>query len=166
MRARGAKEARKANEVMTDQSYLAVARQFGQRAEHELNELDEVKPVSAIVTIPAVAYDALFPPNYPTDPRADLATDSDRWRVLLVLAWQHDYETVDGLYGALEGVRACGARLEPIGATGVCRLTRGAQIGEPTWAGWRSRYLVQHGAVLTRLLQQLPKVETREVVTI
>ncbi len=111
------------------------------------------------VAIPAVAYDALFPPGYPTDPRPDLATDSDRWRVLLVCAWQHDNESVDGLFGALEGIRSCGARLEPIGATGVCRLTRGVQISDTTWAAWRGRYLVPHGAVLTRLLQQLPKAQ-------
>src|SRR5262249_32715603 len=68
-------------------------------------------------------------PPYLLDPRPDLAADTHAWQALLELAFLLDGEAPDGLFGALHGVRCCGARLIPADGTrqwgAGCRLAPG-----------------------------------------
>ena len=102
------------------------------------------------------------PPDPPwADPRPDLTGDHGRWNVLLALAWARDGPDPCGLYGALYGVRCCGAALvteaqpldlTPEGPPLRWRLTRG-EIPEPEWQAYRARWLWPHKDVLTKLLR-------------
>lgn len=59
-----------------------------------------------------VGHFAPAPPVPPwTDPRPDLTADHDRWLTLLEAAYRHDGQDPHGAYGALSGIRCCGARL-------------------------------------------------------
>ena len=95
------------------------------------------------------------------DPRPDLADDHGRWNVLLALAWNIDGPNPCGVYGALQGVRCCGAALvteaqpldlTPDGMPLLWRLTRG-EIPEPEWQAYRARWLWPHKDVLIKLLR-------------
>ena len=95
------------------------------------------------------------------DPRPDLVGDHARWTVLLALAWDRDGLAANGVYGALHGVRCCGAALvtdvqpldlTPEGPPLRWRLTRG-EIPEAEWQAYRTRWLWPHKDVLVRLLQ-------------
>jgi len=102
------------------------------------------------------------PPEPPwADPRPDLKGDHGRWTVLLALAWASDGLNPNGVYGALYGVRCCGAAIEtdaqpldltPEGPALRWRLTRG-EIPESEWQAHRTRWLWPHKDVLVRLLQ-------------
>jgi len=103
------------------------------------------------------------PPDPPwADPRPDLTADHDRWQTLLEAAYRHDGQDPHGAYGALSGIRCCGARLEvatPVGkapqAAGMrtgWRLVRGDELTEAEYQRLRSIYLVPHTEALTRLL--------------
>jgi len=123
--------------------------------------------------------DGRFCPRSPeplwADPRPDLTGDHGRWIVLLALAWAVDGRNPYGLYGALHGVRCCGAALvteaQPLDltpegpplrstdeTTGLVRppmgwrLTRG-EIPEPEWQAYRTRWLWPHKENLIKLLQ-------------
>jgi hypothetical protein len=95
------------------------------------------------------------------DPRPDLTGDHVRWSVLLALAWNIDGWDPYGIYGALSGVRCCGAALvtdvqpldlTPEGPPLRWRLTRG-EIPEPEWRSYRARWLWPHKETLVKLLQ-------------
>ena len=96
------------------------------------------------------------------DPRSDLADDHSRWWLVLEAAWRLDGQDPEGLFGALVGLRGCGARLElanaetwgarPDDPPPTYRLVRGAELSEAEYAELRQRYLVPHRAALTRLL--------------
>ena len=95
------------------------------------------------------------------DPRPDLKADHGRWSVLLALAWNTDGGDPYGLYGALHGMRCCGAALlteaqpldlTPGGPPLRWRLTRG-EIPEPEWQAYRARWLWPHKDILTKLLR-------------
>ena len=95
------------------------------------------------------------------DPRPDLADDHGRWNVLLALAWNIDGPNPCGVYGALQGVRCCGAALvteaqpldlTPDGMPLRWRLTRG-EIPEPEWQAYRARWLWPHKDILIKLLR-------------
>jgi hypothetical protein len=103
------------------------------------------------------------------DPRPDLKGDHGRWTVLLALAWASDGLHPYGVYGALYGVRCCGAALvtdiQPLDLTPEgpplrqaqdaalrWRLTRG-EMPESEWQAYRARWLWPHKDVLIRLLQ-------------
>ena len=95
------------------------------------------------------------------DPRPDLTGDHGRWSALLALAWAVDGPDPDGVYGALCGVRCCGAALvtdvqpldlTPEGPPLRWRLTRG-ELPEAEWQTYRTRWLWPHKDVLTKLLQ-------------
>lgn len=96
------------------------------------------------------------------DPRPDLATDRSRWWLLLEAAYRLDGQDPEGLYGALFGLRCCGARLElanpetwgarPEDPPPTYRLVRGEELSEAAYADLRQRYLVPHREALTRLL--------------
>lgn len=95
------------------------------------------------------------------DPRPDLKADHGRWSVLLALAWNIDGGDPYGVYGALYGVRCCGAALlteaqlldlTPAGPPLRWRLTRG-EIPEPEWQAYRIRWLWPHKDILTKLLR-------------
>ncbi len=104
----------------------------------------------------------LAPPEPPwTDPRPDLKGDHGRWTVLLALAWANDGLNPYGVYGALYGVRCCGAAivtdvqpldLSPAGPPLYWRLTRG-EMPEPEWQACRAQWLQAHRDVLVRLLK-------------
>lgn len=97
------------------------------------------------------------------DPRPDLIGDRARWWVLLQAAYRLDDGTQDNsLFGALVGMRCCGARLEiagpadwslqPEGPLPSWRIVRGAEMTEAEYADYRQRYLVPHKAALGKLL--------------
>lgn len=103
------------------------------------------------------------PPPEPlwADPRPDLTGDHGRWTVLLALAWAVDGPDPYGVYGALQGVRCCGAALlteaqpldlTPVGPPLRWRLTRG-EIPEPEWQAYRARWLWPHKDILIKLLR-------------
>jgi hypothetical protein len=109
--------------------------------------------------------DGRFCPRPPeplwADPRPDLTGDHGRWTVLLALAWAVDGPDPYGVYGALQGVRCCGAALlteaqpldlTPVGPPLRWRLTRG-EIPEPEWPAYRARWLWPHKENLIKLLQ-------------
>ena len=93
------------------------------------------------------------PPNPPwADPRPDLSADHARWLAFLELAYRRDVADPDGVFGALNGIRCCGAQIVSSGgANPAWRLTR----GEMTTAEWqviRVKWLLPHLAVLQELL--------------
>ena len=100
-------------------------------------------------------------PPYLYDPRPDLAADTRVWQALLEVAFQLDGEAADGLFGALHGVRCCGARLVP--AVGAPPSGAGYRIapgdaylgGARAWATDRVRWLVPAADVLTPMLRGL-----------
>jgi hypothetical protein len=103
------------------------------------------------------------------NPRPDLAEDADLWRRLLAAAALSDRP---GVYGALHGVRCCGARLVANGAgyriTGPAPDDGPLSYREPdpetgeigTWESDREGWLLPHRAAITVLLRSL----TAEVV--
>jgi hypothetical protein len=88
--------------------------------------------------------------RFAADPRPDLANDSARWARLLALAYDRDGEDPRGLFGALHGLRCCGAGLAP--ADDGARLVAGEMPAEEYAAG-REAWLVPHAAALTALLR-------------
>ncbi len=101
------------------------------------------------------------PPAHPFDPRLDLTGDHVRWVALLTAAWNVDGADPLGVYGALYGMRCCGAQLVSEGQPGACapggwtrwRLLPGAELTQTEWLALRTKWLVPHQDVLTRLLQ-------------
>jgi len=97
------------------------------------------------------------------DPRPDLTADHDRWQALLEAAYRHDGQDPHGVYGALNGIRCCGARLEVAPPAGKApqaagarlgwRLVRGDELTEAEYQRLRATYLVRHTETLTRLLK-------------
>lgn len=83
------------------------------------------------------------------DPRTDLEDDSKMWRQILMGAWGIDGGKVDGLFGALHGLRCLGCRLE-FNGTGKLRLVAG-DLGDE-YKILRDRYLVPHREDLVALL--------------
>lgn len=86
--------------------------------------------------------------RWAADPRPDLG-DSPLWTRLLPLAYARDGADPNGLFGALHGLRCCGARL--IVDDGRLRLTRG-EMDPAEYAADRARYLVPHSDALRALL--------------
>ena len=96
------------------------------------------------------------------DPRPDLVADHSRWWLVLAAAWRLDGQDPDGVYGALSGLRCCGARLEiagpanwslqPEGPPPTWKLTRGEEMTEEQYQGYRQTYLVPHTAAIRKLL--------------
>ena len=93
------------------------------------------------------------PPNPPwADPRPDLRADHARWLALLELAYRRDAADPDGVFGALFGIRCCGARIVASGgAKPAWRLTRG-EMTAAEWQAIRVKWLLPHLAVLQELL--------------
>jgi len=90
------------------------------------------------------------------DPRAgDYPDDSPLWDMLLARADDHDAYDPTGLFGALRGLRCCGAHLERT-LSGV-QLTA-VELGEE-YTTLRDTHLVPHGMVLKRLLDELTRQE-------
>jgi hypothetical protein len=85
------------------------------------------------------------------DPRPDLVNDHSRWWLLLEAAYRLDGQDPDGLYGALFGMRCCGARLE-IASPTSWRLVQGDALSAAEYQELRQRYLLPHTAALTQLL--------------
>ena len=84
------------------------------------------------------------------DPRPDLAGDSQMWARLLREAAEIDFDDPYGLFGALYGVRCCGATLEAT-ARGW-RLVRPEEMGTWEWEDLREQWLMPHKAALKALL--------------
>jgi hypothetical protein len=84
------------------------------------------------------------------DPRPDLVGDSQRWARLLREAAELDFDDPYGLFGALYGVRCCGATLEATGRG--WRLVRPEDMGTWEWEDLREEWLMPHRAALTALL--------------
>ena len=101
------------------------------------------------------------PPDPPwADPRPDLAGDHVRWELVLELAYRRDAADPEGVFGALFGVRCCGAAIEhvdddwtlqPEGPPPRWRLARG-EIPADEWAAIRARWLLPHRAALAEIL--------------
>lgn len=94
------------------------------------------------------------------DPRPDLAGDHARWELVLELAYHRDAADPEGVYGALCGVRCCGARIEHAddnwtltaeGPPPRWRLVRG-EIPADEWAQIRTRWLLAHRTALEEIL--------------
>lgn len=94
------------------------------------------------------------------DPRPDLVGDHARWLLVLELAYRRDAADPEGVFGALFGVRCCGAAIEhldnnwtlkPEGPPPRWRLARG-EIPADEWAAIRARWLLPHRAALAEIL--------------
>jgi hypothetical protein len=93
------------------------------------------------------------PPDPPwADPRPDLAGDHARWLTLLELAYRRDGADPNGVFGALNGIRCCGAAITSGGGTKPAwRLTRG-EMTAAEWQSIRTKWLMPHLKVLQELL--------------
>lgn len=91
------------------------------------------------------------------DPRDDLADDALEWGRLLRLAYERDGYDQAGLFFALHGLRALGARLRwQEGAQGrFLALHRGAEMEAGEYADARLRYLAPHGEAIKALFAQI-----------
>ncbi len=89
--------------------------------------------------------------RWTADPRPDLAADSQLWRDLLALAYERDGHVPDGLFGALHGLRCCGAGLVAIDSQ--IHLVAGEMGSE--YSSHRERYLLPHKDTLIPLLRKL-----------
>jgi len=94
-----------------------------------------------------------MPPEPPwADPRPDLIGDHVQWLTLLELAYCHDAEDPNGVFGALVGIRCCGAAIVSSGgARPSWRLTRG-EMTAAEWQVIRTQWLMPHLKVLQELL--------------
>jgi len=94
-----------------------------------------------------------MPPDPPwADPRPDLDADHVRWLTLLELAYRYDAEDPYGVFGALVGIRCCGAAIVSSGgARPSWRLTRG-EMTAAEWQAIRTQWLMPHLKVLQALL--------------
>ncbi len=103
------------------------------------------------------------------DPRSDLVGDHGSFPLLLETAYRLDGQDLNGVFGALVGIRCCGARLThagpanwsraPEGPRPTWRLVRGDEMTEAEYAGYRQTYLAPHTAALTRLLSAPPAAQ-------
>lgn len=110
----------------------------------------EAGPTSNAPPAPPMAGSDFVPAPLTEDPRPDLAVDSALWTALLEMAYAADGENPDGYFGALYGIRCCGAQLDVL-PTGNWRLRRG-EITENEWIDIRQRWLLPHEAAIRRLL--------------
>jgi hypothetical protein len=86
------------------------------------------------------------------DPRPDLAGDHACWLTLLELAYHRDGADPNGVFGALNGIRCCGAAITFSGdANPAWRLTRG-EMTAAEWQAVRARWLMPHLKALQELL--------------
>jgi len=84
------------------------------------------------------------------DPRPDLTEDSAWWTRLLTVAYARDGTDPQGLFGALHGLRCCGARLARCSAG--LRLVSG-EMDAVEYAQDRARWLVPHKAALNEMIK-------------
>jgi len=85
------------------------------------------------------------------DPRPDLEGDSNLWSRLLTLAYGHDGEDPNGLFGVLHGFRCSGAGLTVV--DGRAHLVAG-EMGDE-YPAERERWLDTHAPALAALLDDL-----------
>jgi len=86
------------------------------------------------------------------DPRPDLDADHARWLALLELAYCRDGADPYGVFGALNGIRCCGAAITSSGgANPAWRLTRG-ELPATEWQAIRAKWLMPHLKALQDLL--------------
>lgn len=88
------------------------------------------------------------------DPRPDLA-DSALWSDLLRRAYALDGDEPEGLFGALHGLRCCGARLEATATSYRLRPDGDAWEDEKAWEADTARWLEPHRPALVELLRSL-----------
>jgi hypothetical protein len=105
----------------------------------------EAPPTSPVVE------SGFVPAPLTEDPRPDLVSDSALWAALLEMACTADGENPDGYFGALYGIRCCGAQMDVL-PTGGWRIRRG-EISEDEWIDIRQRWLLPHEAAIRRLLR-------------
>lgn len=97
------------------------------------------------------------------DPRRlDLPEDTDLWLELLARAHALDGDASQGLFGALHGLRCCGARLRST-RTGM-RLSPG-EMTRGEYRVLREQYLVPHTGMLRQLLTLPPSTDKAELLT-
>lgn len=84
-----------------------------------------------------------------TDPRPDIAADSELWRALLCSAYLVAGRDPRGLFMILHGFRCCGAGLR-LGRTTV--ILEPGEIPPAEYAGMRRRWLEPHAKQLRELL--------------
>ena len=92
------------------------------------------------------------------DPRPDISEDSAEWRALLrYAALADDADAAESAYGALHGVRCCGARirLQPSGVLWI--EARDDYLGN--WGVDRLRWLAPHRSELIRWLRAIQDAE-------
>ena len=91
-------------------------------------------------------------PRRATDPRPDLTADTAAWSRLLPLADALDGDDPAGLFGALLGLRCCGASLAHTG--GLWRIGPG-EMTAAEYAALRSEYLVPRSVMVADLLAEM-----------
>ena len=96
------------------------------------------------------------------DPRPDLQADSPLWGALLALAYDLDGPDPTGLFGALHGLRCCGARL--VNRGGTVSVAAG-ELGDEDYLALRHEYVSPHVEALNTLLQQVVTAQTQDLVT-
>ena len=119
-----------------------------------------------------------FPGGQPpwADPRPDLVGDHARWELVLELAYRRDAADPAGVFGALYGVRCCGAAIEhvdddwtlkPEGPPPRWRLARGEIPADDwrgqSWAAIRVGWLLPHRAALAEILLGRPAAPTGRI---
>jgi len=168
------------NSSTREQPYLAIARSFSKRAQGPTGGRDssytsEVRIKSSSISSShsggALRCDdpRVAPPEHelnelnelsqkPTDPRPDFAEDSRLWGYLLRHAGlADDADAPTGAYGALHGVRCCGARLE-WQQNASLRIVPGAEyLG--AWEDDRQTWLLSHRDAIAGWLDAIAHVE-------
>ncbi len=89
--------------------------------------------------------------EYLIEPRPDLEEDTNLWSRLLVAAWAVDGELSDGLFGALHGMRCCGAKLEKADQVTISR----GEIMQIEFVQLYNRWIQPHQSKLQPLLEAL-----------
>jgi hypothetical protein len=94
-----------------------------------------------------------------SDPRPDLVSDHSLWDELLAGAARLDSDDPNGVFGALHGIRCCGARLVPRNTAGW-KLERG-EMSPTEWRENREKWLMPHRMKITHMLDRLRAEQTR-----
>ena len=93
--------------------------------------------------------------TWDSDPRPDLADDSDQWRRLIVLAARYG-SGPQSLAAALDGVRCMGARLVIVADR--WRIVAGPEYGPAAYHCDRAGYLLPHKEALLAVLGELAEL--------
>lgn len=118
-------------------------------------------PDTAAIPLKPVVGETAQPPNgeaVVVDPRPDLVEDSDLWRDILTRAWILDGSRVDGVFGVLDGLRRCGARLDPAGSRvqlGPRYAPEGYWENDAEWLACWNEWVASRWSIIRGLLKPI-----------